>query len=271
MTFASRETSLATGQPVRLYEFQRGIFRWRYTDADRAMEYLTQTYEPIAISDDGVRQSGEAGSDDLAITVPHDLPVARLFRGAPPASEIGIVVRDTHFGETDTLIRYNGSVIGARFPAPGQAVLTCQSLSASMRRSGLRLAWERGCTHSLYDHNCRVVRETFAVPTTIATLTGTTITSAAFDAFSDGYFAGGYVEWSIGSGETDRRGIEAHVGGVLTLLGGTDGLQVAMGVTAYPGCPRTIDICNSRFNNVVNYGGIPHLPGKSPFDGTPVF
>jgi hypothetical protein len=42
-------------------------------------------------------------------------------------------------------------------------------------------------------------------------------------------------------------------------------------VAAYPGCPRTIAVCDARFANHLRYGGVPHLPGKSPFDGDPVF
>lgn len=271
MTFESRETSLAGGQPVRLYEFQRGLYRWRYTNADREITRQLQTYAPTAISDDGIRQSGDAEADTLRITVPGDLAIARLFRGAPPADEVSVIVRDTHFGETEAVIRYIGVVQLVRWPAPQSALILCATEAATFNRPGLRLGWERGCPHSLYDRNCRVNRDDFQVPGTLSAMTGATVTSSAFDALADGYFAGGYLEWEIGLSETDRRGIESHVGAVLTLLGGTDGLEVGMDVIAYPGCPRTIAICTSRFNNAVNYGGIPHLPGKSPFDGTPVF
>lgn len=34
---------------------------------------------------------------------------------------------------------------------------------------------------------------------------------------------------------------------------------------------RTIAICNSKFNSAPNYGCAPGLPGKSPFDGTPIY
>ena len=50
-----------------------------------------------------------------------------------------------------------------------------------------------------------------------------------------------------------------------------DGLRVGQDVVAYPGCARTIAICQSKFNNAPNFGGVPGLPGKSPFDGTPIF
>ncbi len=271
MTFAARETSLASGQPIRLYEFQRGLIRFRYTNADRAIEFQTQTFDPVAIRDNGIGQGGEPNEEILVITGPHDLAVARLFRGVPPADEVAIIVRDTHFGETEAPIRFIGGIEGVNWPTESQCEIRCQSLGASMLRPGLRLGWERGCPHSLYDHNCNVNRDLFETTATIQSMDGLTISSGAFDAFANDYFPGGYVEWSIGLGETDRRGIIAQADETLTLLGGTQGLEVGMEVTAYPGCPRTAAICNSRFNNLPNYGGFPHIPGKSPFDGDPVF
>jgi uncharacterized phage protein (TIGR02218 family) len=256
---------------VRLYEFHRGVYRWRYTDSDRVQTYLFQDFEPAPISDDGVRQSEQSGADALTVTAPFDLPVAQLYRGAPPAEEVGLIVRDMHYGDAEAPIRFLGAIEGVRWPSPERAMLTCRSLAASLKRAGLRLAWERGCTHSLYDRNCTVDRNSFATPGAVTTKTGTTIEAAAWDALADGYFSGGYVEWDVGLGGTDRRGIEGHVGGVLTLLGGTDGIDVGMTVTAYAGCARTISVCTSKFSNSDNYGGIPHMPGKSPFDGTPVF
>ena len=68
----------------------------------------------------------------------------------------------------------------------------------------------------------------------------------------------------------NRRGIESQNGNNFQVLGSTDGLEVGTAVTLYPGCPRNTTACK-LFNNLPNYGGFPHLPGKSPFDGSPVF
>lgn len=270
MSFDARETSIAGGQPIRLYEFQRGVLRWRYTSADREIEYQTQSFSAVAISDDGIRQ-GESGADALKITVPWDLPVARLFRSVPPSAEIDVIVRDLHYGESEGKIRFHGTIDSVRHPSPAIAEILCQPLDASLEQPGLRLGWERACPYSLYDHNCGVNPSTFGVEAILTTVTPVLVSAGAFDALADGYFAGGFVEWSIGSGEVERRAVETHVGEQLTLMGGTDGIVAGQAITAYPGCPRTIAICDSRFSNKDNYGGIPHLPGKSPFTGDPIF
>ena len=80
---------------------------------------------------------------------------------------------------------------------------------------------------------------------------------------------GGFVRWSV-DGEPERRGINSAEGDVLGLLAGTSGLEEVLTIWVCPGCPGTIAVC-LQFDNTDNYGGIPHLPGKSPFDGNPIF
>jgi hypothetical protein len=36
-------------------------------------------------------------------------------------------------------------------------------------------------------------------------------------------------------------------------------------VTLYPGCDRSLAMCDERFNNAVNHGGFPWLPNSNPF------
>lgn len=275
MTFDSRERSLATAQPVRLYQFARGTLRWSYCSADRAITFQGTTYKATPISDDGVRLTGETSADVLTITAPASLEVAQLFRGAPPSAEISVTVRDYHYGEADAAasarVAWVGSISGVRWPQADRSAIACESLAASMQRPGLRLTWERTCPHTIYDRRCGVDRNAFAVAAAVQALTGAAISSGAFAARPDGYFGGGFVEWAVGGGELERRGIEAHTGSDLVLLGGTQGLVAGLAVIAYPGCRQTNTYCNGTFNNLANFGGVAHLPGKSPFDGSPIF
>lgn len=275
MTFDSRERSLATGQPIRLYLFSRGALSWAYCGADRTVNFQGRVYAPLPISDDGVRMTGETSADVLTITAPASLDVAQLYRYAPPSAEIELAVRDYHFGEVDAAssarFAWMGSVSGVRWPQVDRCQIACESISASMNRPGLRLTWERTCPHTIFDRNCRLDRNVWAVNATLLSLTALSIESATFAAKPDGYFAGGYVEWAVGAGEMERRGVESHAGSTLGLLNGTQGMVTGQPVVAYPGCRQTNTYCNGTFNNLVNFGGIAHMPGKSPFDGDPIF
>lgn len=271
MTHDARERSRADGKPIRLYEFGRGAMRWLYCSADRDIVHGGRIYAARAVSDDGIRQAGELSADALVVTAPWDIDVVRQFRGMPPSVEISLTVRDMHYGETDAAVVWVGSIAGVKWPAPNKCEISCQPLAASFERSGLTRTWERNCPYTLFDTDCTVDRNQYKTAITVQSLTGAAIQAGALAAQPDGYFSGGFVEWDIGDGEVERRGIESHAGSTAALLGGTDGLVIGQALTAYPGCGRTIAICQDKFGNAVNYGGIPHLPGKSPFDGTPIF
>lgn len=270
MSFTSLENSLADGRPVRLYLFELGANqRWAYASADRDIPFNTIVYQDKQLSDDGIRMTGEASADTLRITAPADLAVAQLWRTVPPSDEVFVTIRDTHFGvlDNEAEVVWVGSISAVRWPQDDRCELICESLSTSMRRPGLRLAYQRGCPHSVYDAECKASRVLHRQAATIAALDGQHITHGAPGA---GTYAGGFMEWQS-NGRTERRGIGAEAGQKLELLGGTAGLTLGMAITLYQGCDGTSAICDSRFANMDNNGGFRHMPGKSPFDGDPVF
>ena len=271
MSFDQIERSVAAGNPRRLYEFVRGAQRWRYTGGDRDFQLDTQAYRAIAISDDGIRQSGHVASDVLTINTPGDFEIVRWYRGLPPSTEVSVFIRDIHEGDNEARVSWVGRVAGVNRPRLEASEIRCQSLDAALGQPGLRLAWTRGCPHTLYDRNCRVNPEAHRVRASLTTVAGNIVTAGEFGLLPNGWLAGGFLAWDLGEAGIDRRGIRFHEGERLVLLGAGDGLRVGQDVVAYPGCARTIAICQSKFNNAPNFGGVPGLPGKSPFDGTPIF
>jgi len=271
MSFEQVERSTAAGNPRRLYEFARGAQRWRYTGGDRDFLLDSQSYRAVAVRDDGIRQSGHTASDVLTITAPGDFEVARLYRGLPPSTEVAVILRDVHEGDGDARVVWMGRVAGVNRSSLDSTEVRCQSLDAALGQPGLRLAWTRGCPYTLYDRNCRVNPEVHRVAAALNSVTGDLVTAGEFGQYPDGWFAGGFLAWDLGEAGLERRGIRSHQGERLTLLGAGDGLRSGQAVWAYPGCGRSMAICNTKFNNAPNYGGAPGLPGKSPFDGTPIF
>lgn len=281
MAFNDYEISSAGGRPVALYQFQYGNTYWRFCTADENQTVgLDENDDPAvwlarAISDEGVTQGG-SDQNDFQITTQADNPVVNLFRNTQPSGKVWLTVRRWHIGDPDseTPILWVGTVINAVEVDRATSQLSCRSLGGTYDRQGLRLPWSRMCPHVLYGVGCnRAVsndKADHAYPHEIATLDGVSFTVAAFAEPAEGTFSGGLVEWVRADGSPVRRGIEAQVGNNFQLLGTTDGLEVGTAVTAYPGCARNTTICK-LFDNLPNYGGFPHLPGKSPFDGSPVF
>jgi uncharacterized phage protein (TIGR02218 family) len=273
MSFDSRETSLATGAPIRLYQFSRGVMRWLYCTADRDITLSTQIFKTVrgGIADDGIRQSGDPNVDVLNITGPADLEVAALYRGVPPSRAVALTIFDMHHSEPDVEIAWAGEIQSVSRPRLDQCRIVCSPLSARMTKQGLRHCWERACHRALYGVGCNVNRDLYRVNSTVQSMDGAKVSNGALASYGNGWFTAGWIEWSIGSGEYDTRMIERQVGGDLWLMGGTAGIELGSAIRVYAGCDQRIATCDSKFNNLNNYGGIAHLAGASPFDGNPVF
>lgn len=272
MAFAAREVSVQDGQPIRLYLFKRGPFRWAYCSADRDITVNNQIYKGnCQVSDEGINFTGTSSVDTVTLTMPSSLEVPQLYRGVAPSQAVSLTIWDYHYGDSDYLVAWIGNIYNVKWTNDSTTEVTCQSLAASMDQPGLRYRWQRGCPYSLYDRSCKVDESLYAQRGLVSSLSGSTVVVASASDYPDGYFSGGYLEWDIGEGVFERRGIRVQAGTSLLLLGGTFGMSLGLNVTLYPGCPRTTTACDTKFNNIVNYGGIPTLPGTSPFAGDPIF
>lgn len=272
MSFVEYETSLQNGRPVRLYQFQRGPLKWGYTNADRNITHQNVIFRTIegGITDDGIRQTEDSTADMLTLTVPSSMDTAQMYRVIAPGQTVYVTIFDLHYGDNGFLVVWGGIIAGVKFKSPAIANIQCQTLSASLERTGLRKVWSRNCAHHLYDQSCKAPRMNFRFDGIIDRIDAISIGIAVAANKSDQYFAGGYIEWTSQWG-AEQRGIEAHTFDLLTIYGGTFGLANGQNIAIYAGCNRLFETCKNKFNNVINYGGAPHMPGKSPFDGTPVF
>lgn len=274
-----KEASTQDGQPIALYKLKWGNTIWYYTSADEDIPFDdgdglgVQNYEAVAISDDGLTQGGGARQSDLAVKAPYNLPVVSLFRGTAPSASVYLTVRRMHYGEAEAPVWWIGTIANVKRPDDATAELLGLSVAASLRRSGLRLSWQRTCPHIVYDGGCKVDPEDHVVLGTVTDKSGTSITVSGDVVGDEERFVGGFVKWDAeGNSTFERRGIEATEGaGVFRLYGRPDRLDIGEEISLYPGCRHTTLACDTDFDNLGNYGGFEFLPGKSPFDGTPVF
>lgn len=272
MSLETLERSREDAQPLALYSFALGGQVWRYTGADADVIAGGHTWKAATISDDGVKQSGEATSDGLTITTSTDIGPVMVHMKTPPSMPIRVRI---YYKDNDNIAiaqRYAGEISQVDFPSPGSATISCETLSASMRRSGLRLGWQRTCPYALYDElTCKVNKADFGVDAIIMRDLHGKITVEFATTQPEGWFNGGFIEWTGAIRGYEARMVEAHVGNDLTMFGPTDDLFPGLAIKVYPGCNLTTTDCIDKFNNLVNNGGCKFMPGKSPFDGTPVF
>lgn len=288
MTFDQREVSTQDGVPIALYEFSQAFVDlgdgthvgriWRYNTSDRPITFGVDlagnplVWLPETISDAGVTLAGGSEMNEITITVPYGNPVSNLFTGTPSSNQVKVSIRRIHYEDDEAPLYWMGYISSRKVPQDGQADLLCNSIIASFSVTGLRMAYTRECPLVLYGTQCKLVPN--FVSALVTATTGNTITAAEFAGISDGVnnLDGGTLAWILDDGSqlTERRGISAHHGDTVSLLTATDGVTAGMTVFVATGCNHARTGCNAH-NNLPRYGGFAHLPGKSPFDGDPVF
>jgi uncharacterized phage protein (TIGR02218 family) len=277
MAFPTIEGSNYDGSPVVLYEFTRGVDAvFGYAGADKDITTSNGTREIVyvaaPISNSGQTQKGTAVTDVFEITCPATLEVVQWYRYTPPSDTIYLAVRRFHYGDTQSVIVWLGQVVSVEENSEGIATIRCQQVSITLKRGGLRMTWQRGCIHALYDQNCTVDKSLYAVGVSV-NIVGVNYLVLLETPSSSTFWNGGILEFDVPSltGVKERRLIESISGNTLFPYGQMDGYYHGMPLTLYPGCKRTGEWCNSFFHNIDNYGGFEFLPNKSPFSGESVF
>lgn len=284
MSFDEIEISLDDGKPALLLEFSRTGRVWRYTNMEEDITIEGDVYLSIPFTSSDITQSGESSNDTVNFELPSTCEFSQYIDARSPTEDIGIKLRKLHMvGQPngdftppelyeDAPICWVGTYGLAKRPAINRRVVVGNTISLSMSRGGLRLAWQRACHHFLYQRGCWVNKEDYAAPLTGVTIVdGLTLTSLDTGNYPDGWFNGGMIEWESEPGIKEIRGIEFGSTNALIIFGGTDGMEGGSNFVAYPGCNHTPNHCTNKFNNRLNYGGIDFLQGRSLFDGNPVF
>lgn len=274
MSFNLRELSRWSGKPVGLLAISRGALVERYTNADRPVTAGGHTYIPLAVTRSAIRDSAERAKNRVTLTLPIDAPVVAWWRPFPPSTPVAVTWLSMHHGDADTVVEWQGRVIGPKF-SDTQLTLECEPSKSSAASRGLALRWQRGCPLALYSQGlgmCNVDKAEHALPAVLTAVAGSgiTLTAAEFATLPVGRLAGGFIEWTRPDGEPEYRGIMAHTGDTIVVNYGADTLEDGTAVTAYPGCAHNFGDCGGYFDNAPNYGGSLFLPVRSPFNGNPL-
>ncbi len=231
-----------------------------------------QRFTATAIQRTNIESSQELSRSNITITTPRNNPVADLYRVVPPSQPVVVQVQQYHDGDGALASLWAGRIMGVQF-AGAKAEMSCEPVFTSIKRQGLRRAYQRQCPHVVYGPECGLNRDTFKLATTVTSFSGLTVTPASgVSTEVAGFFAGGYLEY-LSNGWLERRFITDHTGGVLTLSTIPLGLSNGQAINVYRGCDHTLTMCASaKFaDNSLNYGGFKWMPLKNPFGAAPIF
>jgi len=258
---------------IELYRLVEGSNVWTLTSGDKEVTYNAEVYTPIPIGRSQIETVQDMAKAYLEVTIGLDDTLAT--RWLP--SIIDKIVSLTVFSHTEdeTIVIWKGRMSAVK-PERSTLTLVFENVFTSLRRPGLRQRYQRTCPHVLYGRGCNLDAGDFAIATDIASVNGVLVESVEAALRPNGFFTGGMVEATDGS----RRFIVSHVGATLRLIRPLESLQeeydqsvidmTTLNINIYPGCDRSPETCDSRFSNILNYGGFPNIPGKNPFDGEPI-
>ncbi|MEN6472864.1 MAG: DUF2163 domain-containing protein [Syntrophaceae bacterium] len=138
------------------------------------------------------------------------------------------------------------------------------SLAVKSDAERLNIKWPRNiyqasCRWNLYGAGCGLGK-----PTIVGTITGVDgITLQSDLSYADGYFDGGSLVFASGSviGQAYTVRSYLNTAGAITVL---PAMPVAPSIgdtfLIVPGCDKTLSTCETKFDNLDNFGGYPYIP-----------
>lgn len=271
-------TSRFFGRPIELFKFSYGPRTedvYLYTDSETPITYGGQTYTPVPIQRGATSNTGTLDKTTLEVSMPHTLKVPQMFRVYPPGTTVGLTILQGQAGDPDNqfVAVWVGRAISVSFEGI-EAKVSCEPISTSFRRTGLRRNYQYMCPHVVYGPRCRADKPSATTAVSVFSLVGRTVTLSGILPSAD-LHVGGMLEWTTSVGLPESRTILATATvaskTVLTLTGFPSGLTAGMSASAVRGCKHTLTSCKDDHNNAVNFGGHPWIPLKNPIGNVSPF
>jgi hypothetical protein len=272
MPYDTLERSEQDAAPVELFTFTVYNQQYLFTSAsdDQLVDLRSYEAQPMEMTEP--EQTGEIPRNNITIKTPQNHPMTQFYDGRPPSTVVLLQVVRYHRGDNESISYWNGRVLSCKYRGD-EALFHCENIYTSLRRTGLRRLYGRGCPYDLYGPECHAAEVAFRQTIVLDAVTGIELEADALDTGSDiGRYGGGFIEWEPTPGELVRRGILSHNVRSIFLTHEIPDLVAGANVFVYPGCGHNLLDCNDFFNNIENYGGLaPYLAGKNPFGQNSVF
>jgi len=257
-----------------------------YTTHDEPLVYRGETYTPCnslraSASAQSGATAGEAGDvemsgiiSDAGITE-EDLSTGK-FDGA--TVEVTLVPWDPAV-DTGIARRITKGIVARLEHSPTQYKATVLTSGSKLIQSPMLTTYTPACRWNLGSTECGVVLD--SSDTSIGSVTEVygrnAVNQVTFRKFQDstraeaaGYFQFGSLTWTSGLNNGLSAEVKYFDSGVFELWDVMP-YEIAIGddYEVTPGCGKTTTDCTSKFNNLINFGGFPNVPGKDSIYETP--
>lgn len=264
MTYLADEAGSETSQPREVIRIVIALKEYRIATGTRDVVINGKRYTAGTSAREEVRlaSSKETGGVVIRLPLKHPVPQRWLAGGSPPGTvDVEILRKQTQSGEAKRLYRGRArslSVLDNNTVASIEVVARHVALLDSKLPRPLI---KRGCPFALYSQECKADPDSFKVSTTVAAVSGRTVTLAT-PVSSSTWAVGGYLVHA-GSGETMLIYDQGSTT-VMQLGRAIYGMRVGDSIEVFAGCDKTFDACDTKFSNGDNFGGFRDLPSSSP-------
>jgi uncharacterized phage protein (TIGR02218 family) len=254
---------------------------WRITRIDGEVFGFTDHDQPLSF--DGTEFEPESGLIASEVRAGSDLAV--------DAQDAEGVLNSDRITETDILDgRWDNAEVEVwrvNWQDPSQRVLLRRGAVGQVRRGRMIFVaevrsmahvlqqtvgrvYQANCDAELGDDRCKVNLESSAHKGTgaVAALQRSrAFIASGLDAFDDGWFALGTVEWTGGANSGRRAEVLLHskISGVVTIILLEEPVRAIAEGDSFvirAGCDKRVSTCRAKFSNVANFRGFPHIPGQ---------
>lgn len=289
MSFDQRENSRYSGTPVSLYLIQGaensdeggniGPFGFNNGETiinrkigvnDLGQDIILPFY-PWPIKNSAITHDGTLDKSDVTISMSLGSEIDQLFLAYPPSQVVNLTIFEGHIGDPATEENYPaiwlGRILGSTYKK-NEIELSCQPVSTSLKRPGLRRNYQIGCPHVLYGSQCRASRAAATVARSVVSVTRNRVMVDGWLGAQFGLYVGGLLEWiNSDTGVRELRTIANVLNdsgtSVIVIRGIARGLAAGTQLSVIRGCNRQMSGCNQH-NNIQNYGGQPFIPLENP-------
>lgn len=243
-----------------------------------------RTFAKAQIQHDRIDESADMTPRQVNVTLGANDPNLRAYFLSAPVKGISIEIYRANptflpgnIAFADILLEFKGVAQSCGFKG---YTVSANFISPLLQEDRIipRYTYQKTCNHQVYSKQCTVVKSLYA----------TTVTVSAVDRFNK------TVDVALATINVDSpsRAIaittETFNGGLLVDAGGNSygimaneigisgsltrlwlewyppTIQAGDTITIYPGCLRIPRVCNSLFNNLANFGGMPYVPTANP-------
>lgn len=130
----------------------------------------------------------------------------------------------------------------------------------------------RDCRHNLGDARCQVALGPFTTTGEVTAVVAQRLRVETDLTDDDGYYNNGVLTWTSGANDGLAVEIRSSVqtdGVLLFWLRSPFDIEVGDTFSIVAGCNKLLETCRDVFDNVVNFGGYPHVPGTDKLRRTP--